>query len=180
MLKFILMAAVALIAGVLIYAATLPDHFRIERSTLIKAPPDQVFPLINDLRQMQAWSAWEKVDPAMQRVYSGATSGVGAVYEWDGNNEIGQGRMTLLESSAPSKVLIKMEFIQPFAAVNTAEFTLTPEGGATRVTHAMFGPSPYIANLMVTLFFDRETMIGDKFAESLASLKAIAERQEGL
>lgn len=176
-MKFILMGIVVVIAGLLTYAATKPNTFRVERSTLIKASAEKIFPLINDLHIMQTWSAWEKVDPAMKRTYSGAASGVGAVYEWNGNKDIGQGRMTILESSAPSKVTIKLEFIAPFAAVNTAEFTLTPEGGSTRVTHAMFGPSPYIANLMCLLFFDREKMIGDKFAEGLADLKIMAERQ---
>lgn len=176
MIQFILIGVVVLIAGVLIYAATKPNSFRVERSTLIQAPPEKVFALIDDLHQMQRWSAWEKVDPTMKRSYSGAASGVGAVYEWNGNKDIGQGRMTIVESSAPSNVTIKLEFISPFAAVNTTAFTLASEGGATRVTQAMFGPSPYIANLMCLLFFDREKMIGDKFAEGLADLKTMAER----
>ena len=174
MLKFILIAIAVVIAGLLIYAATQPDTFRIQRTVIIKATPEKIFPLINDLHIMQTWSAWEKVDPAMKRAYGGADSGVGATYVWKGNNEIGQGRMEILQSSAPSLVAIKLEFIKPFAAVNTAEYTLTPEGDSTRVTHAMFGPSPYLSKLM-GLVCNMDKMVGSKFEQSLADLKTIAE-----
>lgn len=176
MLKTILGIVVLAIAGVLIYAATKPDTFRVERSTLIKAPPEKIFPLINDIHEMQQWSAWEKVDPAMQRTHSGAPSGVGAIYEWKGNKEIGSGRMEITESVPPSRVVIKMDFIEPFPAHNTAAFTLKPEAdGNTRVTNAIFGPMPYISKVMST-FFSMDRMIGDKFEQSLAALKALAER----
>jgi len=173
MLKTILIVVVLLIAGVLIYAATLPDSFRVERSASIKSPPEKIFPLIDDLHRMQTWSAWEKVDPGMKRAYSGAASGKGAVYEWDGNKEIGQGRMEITESS-PSRVTVRMDFIKPFAAQNTVEFTLKAEGDSTRVTQAIFGPSPYISKLF-GLFCSMDKMIGGKFEESLAALKTAAE-----
>lgn len=174
MLKTILIVVVLLIAGVLIYAATLPDSFRVERSATIKAPPEKIFPLINDLRRMQTWSAWEKVDPGMKRAHSGGASGKGAVYEWEGNKDIGQGRMEITESSPSSRITIRMDFIKPFAAQNTVEFTLKAEGDSTRVTQAIFGPSPYISKLM-GLFWNMDKMIGEKFEESLAALKAAAE-----
>ncbi len=176
MLKLILIGLAVVIAGLLILAATKPDTFRVERSARIKAPATKIFPLINDLHQMQTWSAWEKVDPAMKRAYSGAADGVGAVYEWEGNKDIGTGRMQIIESSPTSKVVLRMDFIKPFAAVNTVEFTLTPEGGSTRVTQAIFGPSPYFIRLMCLLFFNQDKMIGDKFEQGLADLKTIAER----
>lgn len=175
MLKIILIVVALVIAGVLLFAATLPDTFRVERSTLIKAPPEKIFPLINDLHRMQAWSAWEKVDPGMKRAHSGAASGKGAVYEWEGNRDIGQGRMEITESLPPSVVTIKMNFIEPFAAENTVEFRLKPEGGSTRVTQAIFGPSPYVSKLF-GLFCSMDRMIGAKFEESLAALKAMAEK----
>jgi hypothetical protein len=174
MLKTILIVVVLLIAGVLIYAATLPDSFRVERSAGIKAPPGKIHPLIDDLRSMQTWSAWEKVDPGMKWAHSGAASGVGAVYEWEGNNEIGQGRMEITESS-PSRVTIRMDFIKPFAAQNTLEFTLEPESDATRVTQAISGPMPYMSKLF-GLFGSMDKMIGEKFEESLAALKTTAEK----
>jgi carbon monoxide dehydrogenase subunit G len=171
--KIAIVIAVA-IAAVLIYAATLPDTFRVERSAGIKAPPEKIYPLINDLHSMQAWSAWEKVDPGMKRAYSGAASGVGAVYEWEGNNDIGKGRMEITGSS-PSQVTLRMDFIKPFAAQNTVEFTLKPEGDATRVTQAIFGPMPYMSKLF-GIFCSMDKMIGGKFEESLAALKTAAEK----
>ena len=174
MLKTILVVVVLVIAAVLIYAATRPDTFRVERSASIKAPPEKIFPLIDDLHRMQAWSAWEKVDPGMKRAHSGAASGMGAVYEWEGNKEVGQGRMEITESSPPSRIAIRMNFIKPFAAQNTLEFTLKSEGGSTRVTQAIFGPSPYLSKLF-GLFCNMDKMIGEKFEQSLAALKTAAE-----
>jgi len=173
-LKTSLIAGVLAIAAVLIYAATRPDTFRVERTASIQAPPEKIFPLINDLHRMQSWSAWEKVDPGMKRTHRGAASGKGAVYEWDGNGDIGQGRMEITESAPPSRVAIQMDFIKPFSARNTLEFTLTPEGGSTRVTQALFGPSPYISKLM-GLVFSMDQMIGGKFEDGLAALKTAAE-----
>jgi len=175
MIKIIAIMVVVLIAAVFIYAATKPDTFRVERAASIKAPPEKIFALINDLHSMQTWSAWEKVDPGMKRTHSGAASGKGAVYEWEGNKEIGQGRMEIIESSPPSRVTIRMDFIKPFAAQNTVEFTLQADGDSTLVTQAIFGPSPYISKLM-GLVCSMDKMIGGKFEESLAELKTIAEK----
>ena len=159
----------------LILAAAKPDSFRIERSINIKALPEKIFPLIIDFHHMNTWSAWEKIDPAMKRSFSGAESGKGAMYAWDGNKEIGQGSMEILEATASSKVLIKIDFYKPFEAHNTVEFTLLPHGETTTVTQAMYGPSPYIAKLM-SLVFSMDKMVGSKFEEGLASLKAAAEK----
>ncbi len=101
MLKFFGIAAavlVVVVAALLVYAATRPDSFRIERSAVIKAPPEKIFALINDLHQWTAWSPWEGIDPALKRSYSGAPSGKGAAYAWEGNNKVGSGRMEILES----------------------------------------------------------------------------------
>src|SRR5258706_11837199 len=131
MLKLIGIAAavlVVVVAVLLIYAATLPDSFRIERSAVIKAPPEKIFAFINDFHQWPAWSPWEKVDPALKRSYSGAPSGKGAAYAWEGNNKVGSGRMEILESVPDSRIAIKLDFLKPFQAHNMAEFTLTPAG----------------------------------------------------
>jgi uncharacterized protein YndB with AHSA1/START domain len=175
MLKLILIVLVILIAIALILASTKPDTFRIERSVNIKAPPEKIFPLIADFHQMNRWSAWEKVDPAMKRSITGPESGKGAMYAWDGNKEIGQGSMEILEATPSTKVLIKIDFYKPFEAHNTVEFTLVPDGEATTVTHAMYGPNPFISKLM-SLFFNMEKMVGPKFEEGLANMKAIAEK----
>lgn len=175
MVKTILVVLALILVAVLIYAATKPDTFRVQRSILIKAPPETIFPLINDLHSMQTWSAWEKVDPGMKRTYSGAASGPGAIYEWEGNQEIGQGRMEILESAPPAKITIRMDFIKPFPAQNILEFILQTEGGSTRVTQAIFGPSPYISKLM-SLVFSMDKMIGGKFEDGLTALKSLAEK----
>jgi hypothetical protein len=166
---------VAAIVVVLIVAATRPDTFRVERSARIKAAPEKIFPLIDDFHRWVSWSPWEKKDPAMKRTYSGAASGKGAVYEWDGNKDVGQGRMEIIESSAPAKVVVKLDFIKPFEGHNIAEFTLLREGNATEVTWAMHGPLPLVAKVM-HLFFDMDKMVGSDFAAGLANLKAVAEK----
>ena len=175
MLKIIVIAILLLVAGLLIYAATKPDAFRIERSTTIKAPPEKVFALINDFHQWEAWSPWEKIDPAIKRTYRGPGSGAGAVYEWAGNKDIGQGRMEIVESTAASKISLKLDFVTPFEAHNFVDFTLLPQGDGTKVTQAMYGPSPYISKLM-TIFFSMEKMVGSKYEEGLANLKSLAEK----
>ena len=175
MIKTIAIVLVLLIAALLIYAATKPDSFRIERSTTIKAPPEKIFALINDFHQWEAWSPWEKIDPALKRTYSGAANGVGAVYEWSGNKDIGQGRMEIVESVPSAKVMLKLDFVTPFEAHNKVDFTLAQQGDVTKVTQAMYGPSPYISKLM-TIFFSMEKMVGKKYEEGLANLKAIAEK----
>lgn len=162
------------VAGLLIFAATKPDSFRVERSASIKAPPEKIFALINDLHAHGGWSPWEKKDPGMKRSFSGPPAGKGAIYEWDGNKEIGQGRMEIAEAVPSSRVTMKLDFIRPFEAHNMAEFVLQPSGDATTVTWAIYGPSPYISKVM-TLFFDMDQMIGKEFETGLANLKVLTE-----
>jgi len=176
---YIAAALVVVVAGILIYAATRPDTFRVQRSASIKAPPEKIFPLINDLRSWGAWSPYEKKDPAMKRTFSGPPSGKGAVYEWDGDKNVGKGRMEITEATPPNKVLIKLDFIKPFEGHNTAEFTMEPKGDNTVVTWAMYGPCPYMAKVMgvvMGLFMNMDDMIGNDFAAGLASLKAAVEK----
>src|SRR5450631_3051377 len=175
MFKKIAIAIVVLIAALLVFAATRPGTFRIERSTSINAPPEKIFPLINDFHQWEAWSPWEKIDPAIKRSYSGADSGKGAVYAWQGNKDIGQGRMEIIESMPPSHVLIKIDFLQPFECHNTVEFIVERQGGSARVTQAMYGSNPFISKVM-GLFFSMDKMVGRKYEEGLANLKSIAEK----
>ena len=171
----ILVILVVAIGGVLAYAAMQPDTFRLERSLGIKAPPEEIFALINDFRQWRGWSPWENIDPDLKRDYAGAPSGRGATYAWQGNNKVGQGRMEILESVPSSKVLIKLDFLKPFEAHNTAEFTLTSAGDATNVNWAMYGPNPFMSKVMC-IFMSMDKMVGKSFEEGLASMKAIAEK----
>ncbi|MCM5679746.1 SRPBCC family protein [Schlegelella sp. S2-27] len=177
MLKTLAGIVAALFIGVLIYAATLPDTFRIERSTTIDAPPATVHPYINDFHRWTAWSPWEKKDPAMQRTHSGAPAGKGAVYAWDGNSDVGQGRMEIVESNEPSRVQIQLDFLKPFEAHNTAEFTLAPAGSGTLVTWSMHGPAPYLSKLM-QVFVSMDRMVGPDFEAGLANLKRVAEQRQ--
>jgi hypothetical protein len=170
-----LLVAAALLAAVLILAATRPDTFRLQRSTRISAAPGAIFPLIADFHAWVAWSPWEDLDPALKRTYGGAASGTGAVYEWEGNRQVGKGRMEITGASSPSRITIKLDFIAPFEAHNTAEFTLGPEGDATSVTWAMYGPSPYMMKVM-GLFMSMDSMVGKDFEKGLAKLKAAAEK----
>jgi len=175
MIKAIAIIILALVAAVLVYALTQPDSFRVERSIVIKAPPEKIFAQINGFHQWEAWSPWEKIDPAIKRSYSGADNGKGAVYGWEGNKDVGQGRMEIVESTPSTGVLIKIDFMKPFEGHDTVQFTLQPQGDTTKVTQAMYGPSPFVAKLM-GLFFSMDKMVGQKYEEGLASLKAIAEK----
>lgn len=175
MLKTIVMVVVILVVAVLAYAATRPDTFRVERAIGIKASPEKVFGFINDFRQWPAWSPWEKKDPGMKRTLGETASGKGAVYEWNGNKNVGKGRMEIAESSPPSRIAIKLDFSEPFEAHNIVEFTLQPQGETTRVTWAMQGPSPYLSKLM-GLFFSMDSMVGGDFEAGLVNLKTAAEK----
>ena len=167
--------AVVVIAGILIYAATKSDSFRVQRVVLINAPPDKVFPLINDLKAWVAWSPYEKKDPAMKRTFGAVTAGKGATYAWEGNKEVGQGSMEILESG-PRKILIKLDFLKPFEAHNMAEFLIDPKGDGTSVTWAIYGPSPYMSKVIGT-FMNLDDMIGRDFEKGLTDLKAAAEKK---
>jgi Polyketide cyclase / dehydrase and lipid transport len=178
MLKIILiiLAVIAVVVvGLLIYAATRPDAFRVQRSITIKAPAEKIFPQVNDLRAQQSWSPWEAKDPAMKRTYSGEQSGKGAKYEWEGNKQVGHGRMEIVEATPSTKVLMKLDFITPFPANNMAEFVLEPRDDSTVVTWAIFGPSPYMSKLM-GIFMNIDAMIGKEFDTGLANLKAQMEK----
>jgi hypothetical protein len=172
-LLYILVGIAVLIALLLAYAATRPDHFRIERRARVNAPPDRVTPLVNDFTIWRQWSPWEKRDPDLRRTMSGASKGVGAVYGWEGNKQVGQGRMEIVEST-PQRILIKLDFIKPFAAINMAEFTFTPADDATDVNWAMTGTRPFMMKVM-GVFLDMDKIIGKDFETGLSSLKAQAE-----
>jgi len=164
-----------LIAVLLILAAMKPDTFRVQRTTSINAPPDRIFPLINDFHSWPSWSPWENLDPAMKRTHSGSPNGKGAVYEWEGNKKVGSGRMEIMESTPASKIVTKLDFLKPFEAHNTAEYTLTPKGGATDVSWVMHGPSPFFSKVM-QVFVSMDKLVGKDFEKGLANLKSVAEK----
>lgn len=174
MIKIILIVLVVLIAALLAFAASKPGTFRIRRAMTIKAPPERIFPLINDFHNWGSWSPWEKLDPAMKRTYSGAPNGKGAMYAWEGNGKAGAGNMEIAQSSPSSAVTINLNFIKPFEGHNITEFTLTPVGDSTNVTWDMHGPSPFMSKLM-QVFMSMDSMVGKDFEAGLANMKRIAE-----
>ena len=165
---------VVLLAAFLGYAATKPDAFRVQRAATIKAPPAKIFALINDFHSWTSWSPWDKIDPDMKRTYSGAPNGKGTVYEWEGNKQVGKGRMEITDTSPPSKVIIKLDFFKPFEAHNTATFALEAQGDSTNVRWIMDGKQPFMFKVMST-FVDMDKMIGKDFEAGLANMKSIAE-----
>jgi hypothetical protein len=181
MLKAISIVAVVLaiaIAVVLILAAIKPDSFAVQRSATVKAPPEKIFALVNGFHQWGSWSPYEHKDPAMKRSFSGTESGKGAVYAWDGDKNVGTGRMEILEAAAPSKILIKLDFFTPFEAHNIAEFTMLPQGDATSVSWRMHGPAPFLARIM-HVFINIDKMVGKDFEAGLANLKRLTESKSG-
>jgi uncharacterized protein YndB with AHSA1/START domain len=175
MFKKIAIVVVVVIAGVLGYAAIQPDTFRVERSTSIKAPPEKIFVYMNDFQKAAAWNPYEKKDPAMKRKFSGAPSGKGSVYEFEGNNDVGAARIEIVESVPPSKVTLKFDWYKPFDGTSTVEYMLEPQGDATKVTWAMQGSSPFIAKVMC-IFMNMDKMVGKDFETGLANLKSVAEK----
>ncbi len=168
-------AILVIIAGLLVLAASRPDTFRIQRSASINATPEKVSALLADFHHWGSWSPWEKLDPALARKYSGAATGIGAVYEWEGNKKVGKGRMEITDLSENARILIKLDFFSPFEAHNTAEFTLHQDGGTTNLTWAMYGPTSFPVKVM-RLFMNMDRMVGKDFEAGLASLKALAEK----
>ncbi|MFH0130650.1 SRPBCC family protein [Variovorax sp. VaC1] len=175
MLKTIALVVVAAIAALLIFAATRPDTFRVERTARIQAPAEKIFPLIDDFHRWGTWSPYEKLDPEMKRTFGGSASGKGATYAWDSKGKAGAGRMEIVESSPSSKIAINLDFTSPMEGHNLAEFTLQPQGDATMVTWSMQGKSPYVAKLM-GIFFNMDQMIGKDFEAGLANLKTATEK----
>jgi len=174
MVKKVLLGLVALIAVFVIIVATRPAEFRIERSAQINAPAEVVFAQVNDFKNWDAWSPWAKLDPASKTTFAGPPAGTGAVFAWSGNDKIGEGRMTVTESRANELIRIRLDFVRPFEATNTAEFTFTPEGNHTVVTWSNYGNNTFLAKAFC-LFVDMDKMLGGEFEKGLAQMKSVAE-----
>ena len=174
MLKYILIGLVILVATFLIVAATRPDHFRVTRTASVAAPPVAVFEQINNLQNWNAWSPWAKLDPDAKNTFEGPQGGVGARFSWSGNSKVGKGTMTITESKPSELVLMKLDFIEPFTATNTTEFTIKPDGNGTAVTWSMSGQNNFVAKCM-GLLMNCEKMIGGQFEQGFANLKSMVE-----
>ena len=175
MIALIIILIVAALVTFLLVVVSKPNNFRMQRSLTINAPAEVIYAHIDDFHKWQAWSPWEQLDPDLKRTYSGAPSGIGAVYAWEGNGKAGQGRMTIREATPGHRLLINLDFIKPFPATNSAEFLLQPSGDSTVVTWAMFGPSPFMSKLMGTLM-NMDDLIGKDFERGLNTLKTLSEK----
>lgn len=166
-----LAVAVVVVLGI---AASKPDTMVIERSATIKAPPEKLFAMLNDLHSWSKWSPYEEKDPKMKRTYSGAEKGKGAIYAWDGNDEVGSGSMEITEATEPSNIKIGLHFLKPFKGDNKVNFSFVPDGDMTKVTWAMTGESPFMCKVM-QVFCSMDEMCGKDFEKGLAKLKSITE-----
>ncbi|MDP1586878.1 MAG: SRPBCC family protein [Prosthecobacter sp.] len=169
MIKKVLLGLIAAIVIILVVAAFQSDDLNVTRSATIAAPPDAVFKVVNDFRQWDAWSPWSKLDPAMKKTLEGPPEGVGAIYKWSGNNEVGEGSTRLVHSKPNETIDMKLEFVRPFEGSSDVRFTFAPEGTGTKVTWAMQSKKPFIGKV-VGMFMDCEKMCGDQFNEGLDNL----------
>jgi hypothetical protein len=175
---------IATVVGIFVLAIVLfvivvamrPNEFRVARTATMAAPAGRIFPHVNDFHKWQAWSPYDKRDPDMKRTYDGAPAGVGAVYGWNGDNNVGEGRSTIVESKEPELIRIKLEFFRPFKGTNQGEFTFQPSGSGTAVTWALEGKYNFITKAM-GLVMSMDKMIGGDFEQGLANLKTIVEQK---
>lgn len=174
MLVYILSGIAAVVLAFVAFVALQPSQFRIVRQALMSAPAAAVFDRVNDLHNWEDWSPWAKLDPGMKLTYSGPQSGTGAGYAWAGNNKVGEGRMTILESQPSEYVRIKLEFLRPWTATNTTEFRFEPRGQQTEVTWDMTGTNNFMAKAF-GLFMNMDKLIGADFEKGLAQMKSLVE-----
>ena len=174
MLKKILLALAVIVVVFVGVVAMQPSDFRIVRTATMSAPAPAVFAQVNDFHNWEAWSPWAKLDPAAKNSFEGPSAGTGAIFRWAGNKEVGEGSMTITESRPSDLIRIKLEFLKPFAATNSAEFTFKPDGDQTAVTWSMAGKNNFISKA-ICLFMNMDKMVGGKFEEGLAAMKSIVE-----
>ncbi len=176
MLKKLLFGLVVVVIAAVAVVSMQPSHFKFERSATIDAPTDVVFAQVQDFSKWAGWSPWEKLDPQAKKTHEGSPATVGASYAWDGNDQMGAGKMTLSELKAPEFIRIRLEFLRPMAAVNDTRFTFSNEAGKTRVTWTMEGENGFMSKAF-GLFFDMDKMVGQSFEEGLAAMKSISEAE---
>ncbi|MBI5201308.1 MAG: SRPBCC family protein [Elusimicrobia bacterium] len=177
------MTVLVIVLGVLLFAVLIvlavasskPDEFRVERNVVINETPDKIFPWLEDPKKTAEWSPWEKKDPNLKKVFSGSDKGVGAVYEWDGNKEIGAGRLEIKEVVPLRKVVMDLKFFRPMKGENVAEYNVAPAAGGTEVKWSIRGSSPFMTKIFC-VFMDMDKMIGGEFEKGLAELKSTVER----
>jgi len=176
MLKKILIGLAVVIFVFVVVVATRPSEYRVTRSITIAAPPATVFPHVNELKKWEPWSPWMKLDPNAKSTFEGPAAGQGAAMSWAGNNQVGEGKMTITESKPNERVQFHLEFYKPMAGTSEAEFTFKPESNQTVVTWSMNGKNNFIGKAMC-MFMNMDKMVGGQFEKGLADLKARAEKK---
>ena len=172
MLTNILIGLVVLVALFLIFVATRPSIFAVTRSAVIPFPADRVFTIVNDFHKWEDWSPWAKLDPECKNTFDGAASGVGSKFAWDGNNQVGSGRMEITESRPNSSITMDLVFTRPMQATNLTVFAFEPSGNGTRVTWTMSGKNVFMGKLF-TLFMNCDKMVGGQFEKGLDNMKSV-------
>jgi len=174
MLKTVLLLIAVIVVVLLVVVALQPDHFRITRSATLAVPPSAVYGQVEDLHKWNDWSPWAKLDPNCKVAFDGPPAGVGASFAWAGNNEVGEGRMTITECRPNEAVVMRLEFVKPFAGTNTTEFTFKPSGAGTEVTWSMSGENNFMAKA-VGLVMNCDKMVGGQFEKGFENLRAVVE-----
>jgi hypothetical protein len=174
MLKKVLLAVAVLVVVFIGVVISRPDTYHVERSRTVAAPADIAFAHVADLHAWEEWSPWDKLDPNMKKTHEGTPQTAGASYAWEGNDQVGKGKMTLTEVLPPSSVTIKLDFIEPFASTATTRFTFAPEGSGTKVTWAMDGNNDFMGKAF-GMFMNMDKMIGADFEKGLGQLKVRVE-----
>jgi uncharacterized protein YndB with AHSA1/START domain len=174
MFVYILAAVAVIVIAFVVVVALQPADFRVVRSATISAPPSDVFAQVNDFHHWEAWSPWAKLDPAAKNTFAGAPAGTGAIFSWSGNNKVGEGKMTMTESRPNDLIRINLEFLRPFKATNTAEFTFKPEGNQTAVSWSMSGRNNFMSKAFC-LFMNMDKLVGGDFEKGLAQMKTVVE-----
>jgi uncharacterized protein YndB with AHSA1/START domain len=176
----VLIALVVVIAAILIYAYLQPGDFRVERSVVIDASPETIFPYVNDPIKGELWNPFSKEDPNIQRSFGGPLEGVGAHMTWVGNAMAGEGSLTIVESVPRERVKVQLDFKKPFQGTNFGEYTLSMQNEKqTKVTWAMTGKAAFIPRVMC-VFVGMDKMMGGQFEKGLATMKALAESGDRL
>lgn len=174
MKKALIVVVILLVSAAGLIALQPPD-FCIAKTATISAPAEILFAQINDFHQWEAWSPWAKLDPHAKNSFEGPGSGEGAIFRWAGNQEVGEGSMTILESRSPTLIKIRLEFLKPFAAVHTTEFTLVPQGNRTTITWTMYGKNNFVGKAM-NLIMNCDKMVGEMYEKGFANMKSIVEK----
>lgn len=174
MFKKILIVLVGLIAAFLIVVALQPSGYAIARTQIMAAPPAVVFAQVNDLHKWDAWSPWARMDPAAKNTFEGPPEGTGAVFRWAGNDQIGEGSMTIIESKPGELVRVRLDFLKPMAGTSESQLTFAKEGNGTVVTWTMTGKNDFVGKV-VCLFMNMDKMLGGQFDQGLANLKGVVE-----